>query len=1051
MSSESELDIHVPQPKPAAPPQQPPKLSKKKKRKMEQIRRKSEANARRAGLLRELAEHAVDESTLSMLAGTASGLKKKRFAEREFTLRKAAVGVKDEDVKNLYTRTKELMEKSESNRCLAKRQVQSELDRQTKRPKREAIEPMAREPGEEGAYQAKEPNEEGAAKRSAAVPVEKTPHWSRDPSNFYRRSTLLDLPRTVEMERFRMTLPALDSEMEVVETAFANDVFIVIGSTGCGKSTQVPQFLFESGLTCEESHGLMIAVTQPRRVAALSVARRVAAEMNAPHLVGYQVRFDSSQVKKTTRLKFMTDGILLKEIQSDFLLSKYGCIIVDEAHERTLNTDILLGLLSRAVQVRRNRFERGEADLPPLKLCIMSATLRLCDFTENKNLFLSPPPVISIGAKTHPVTVHWNKTTAGDFIAEAKSKVMKIHQKLPAGSILVFMTGQREVHQLVKAIRSSDEVFVDEGTDHDDSDCEDDADEEEFDSLVQRVQMEAQKVEPEPTADEADGTRVAPSDEEEMQVGLLQTADEPSPSGQTVLDLSVEELAEKLGFNRGGALQEKRQHWHGMDRRGKLRVVPLYASMPHQSQLEAFRPPAADERVVVVATNVAETSVTIPNVRYVVDSGREKQRKFRPGSGVSYFETCFVSKANADQRAGRCGRVGPGHCFRLYSSAVYKDIFQPFPPVPLMETPLDGVLLFLSSLNIPNVSLFPFPSPPPYSRMKAARELLETLGALSPPPMDPQKRKAEMVRAQPLGLAAALPKEGVAGRITDVGMVMSQFPVAPRYARMLLQVLATSEADLSGKSSSVPSWCFAEKESVDRHEYIGLGCMLIAFLTLGSVVFDQTQPIPRKADNVEVPAWTEFSSDLDGLLWIAVYFARAPDRTRFAMQNVLSHKQCTEGLALASQLYLLSLRLLPQIGTATDSSLSKSAVLSSLRLHSNGADVEGLRLRAPGLSQRKALHSKSNLGLVNQTASFTASSITWHSDSTPQMDPCLEARTRPQSCAPASMRYSTLSPTWPALHPARVLWPITAWWAPGIAGTCFERFSLCWTSRSWRP
>ena len=949
MSSESELDIHVPQPKPAAAPEPPPKLSKKKKRKVEQIRRKSEANARRADLLQELAEHAVDGDTLSMLAGTASGLKKKRFAEREFTLRKAAVGVKDEDVKNLYTRTKELMEKSESNRRLAKRQVQSELDRGP--AKKRVVESTAVEPvtSQEAAYQAKRP-------AAALEPEEEAPRWSRDPSSFYRRSALLDLPRTVEMERFRMTLPAFDSEMEVVETAFANDVFIVIGSTGCGKSTQVPQFLFESGLTCEESHGLMIAVTQPRRVAALSVARRVAAEMNAPHLVGYQVRFDSSHVKKTTRLKFMTDGILLKEIQSDFLLSKYGCIVVDEAHERTLNTDILLGLLSRAVKVRRNRFERGDADLPPLKLCIMSATLRLCDFTENKNLFPSPPPVISIGAKTHPVSVHWNKTTAGDFIAEAKSKVMKIHQKLPAGSILVFMTGQREVHQLVKAIRSSDEIFVDDGTDHDDSDCEDDADGEEFDSLVQRVQVETQTVESEPTAD--DGVRVSPSEEEETCLGLLQTADEPSPSGQTVLDLSVEELAEKLGFNRGGALQQKRQQWHGLDRRGKLRVVPLYASMPHQSQLEAFRPPAADERVVVVATNVAETSVTIPNVRYVVDCGREKQRKFRPGSGVSYFETCFVSKANADQRAGRCGRVGPGHCFRLYSSAVYKDIFQPFPPVPLMETPLDGVLLFLSSLNIPNVALFPFPSPPPYSRMKAARELLETLGALSPPPTDFQKRKAEMARAKPLGLATALPKEGVAGRITDLGMVMSQFPVAPRYARMLLQVLATSETDLSGKSSSVPAWCFAEKESVDRQQYIGLGCMLIAFLTLGSVVFDQTQPIPRRADSVEVPAWTEFSSDLDGLLWIAVHFAQAPDRNRFAAQNVLSHKQCTEGLALASQLYLLSLRLLPQMGTATDSSLSQSAVLSSLRSHSNGADVEGLRLLAPGLSQRKALHSE---------------------------------------------------------------------------------------------
>ncbi|GLI67100.1 hypothetical protein VaNZ11_011305, partial [Volvox africanus] len=280
---------------------------------------------------------------------------------------------------------------------------------------------------------------------------------------------VVHVTRPAAIAEARMGLPISGMEADIMEAVFAHDVVVLAGETGCGKTTQVPQFLLEAGYGCRDfpERAGTVGITQPRRVAAVSTAERVAEELGCGigEMVGYQVRYDRA-VGAATRLKFMTDGILLRELQMDFLLSGYSVIIVDEAHERALNTDLLLGMLSRVVPMRRRMWrERQEAvargerpvgpPVYPLKLIIMSATLRTSDFTENKRLFATPPPVINVPARQYPVTVHFSRRTEMvDYVSAAFRKVTRIHAELPPGGILIFLTGQREVNQLCKKLKS---------------------------------------------------------------------------------------------------------------------------------------------------------------------------------------------------------------------------------------------------------------------------------------------------------------------------------------------------------------------------------------------------------------------------------------------------------------------------------------------------------------------------------------------------------------------------------------------------------------------
>uniref|UniRef100_A0A182SKM9 RNA helicase n=1 Tax=Anopheles maculatus TaxID=74869 RepID=A0A182SKM9_9DIPT len=253
----------------------------------------------------------------------------------------------------------------------------------------------------------------------------------------------IHVDRDPKIQADRLKLPILGEEQVIMETISENKITILAGETGSGKTTQIPQFLYEAGYA---ERGL-IGITEPRRVAAVSMSKRVAMEMNlSTDVVSYLIRYEGN-VTDQTKIKFMTDGVLLKEIEVDFLLNKYSCIILDEAHERSVYTDILMGLLSRIVRLREKRGNN------PLRVIIMSATLRVQDFTENKKLFLDTPPVISIDSRQFPVTVHFNKTTPEDYLREAFLKTVKIHTKLPDGGILVFLTGQKEVNTMVRKLR----------------------------------------------------------------------------------------------------------------------------------------------------------------------------------------------------------------------------------------------------------------------------------------------------------------------------------------------------------------------------------------------------------------------------------------------------------------------------------------------------------------------------------------------------------------------------------------------------------------------
>uniref|UniRef100_A0A2K5WJZ6 DEAH-box helicase 37 n=1 Tax=Macaca fascicularis TaxID=9541 RepID=A0A2K5WJZ6_MACFA len=537
------------------------------------------------------------------------------------------------------------------------------------------------------------------------------------PRALAKPAVFIPVNRSLEMQEERLKLPILSEEQVIMEAVAEHPIVIVCGETGSGKTTQVPQFLYEAGYSSEDS---IIGVTEPRRVAAVAMSQRVAKEMNlSQRVVSYQIRYEGN-VTEETRIKFMTDGVLLKEIQKDFLLLRYKVVIIDEAHERSVYTDILIGLLSRIVTLRAKR------NLP-LKLLIMSATLRVEDFTQNPRLFAKPPPVIKVESRQFPVTVHFNKRTPlEDYSGECFRKICKIHRMLPAGGILVFLTGQAEVHALCRRLRKAFPPSRARPQEKDDDQKDSAQEMRKFKKSRARAKKARTEVLPQINLDhysvlpagEGDEDREAEVDEEE---GALDSD----------LDLDLGD-----GGQDGGV----------------------------------FKPPPEGTRLCVVATNVAETSLTIPGIKYVVDCGKVKKRYYDRVTGVSSFRVTWVSQASADQRAGRAGRTEPGHCYRLYSSAVFGD-FEQFPPPEITRRPVEDLILQMKALNIEKVINFPFPTPPSVEALLAAEELLIALGALQPP------QKAERVKQ--------LQKNRLSCPITALGRTMATFPVAPRYAKML--------------------------------------------------------------------------------------------------------------------------------------------------------------------------------------------------------------------------------------------------------------------------
>lgn len=495
-----------------------------------------------------------------------------------------------------------------------------------------------------------------------------------------------------------------------------NTVILVTAETGSGKSTQIPVYVLEhigrplarraswgqpgnkhnfsstsssSTYTYNESssaHGndqlVRIAVTQPRRVAAITLAQRVAVEnrVRCGQRIGYRVRFQDCTSPTETQLIYLTDGMLLREAMIDPTLSAYSVVFLDECHERSLPTDILIGVVQRARRAR----SQSTQNLPPLQVVLMSATLELETF---RNYFGTDQiRTIHIPGRTFPVQVLYTTQPMDDYVEAALSTIVQIHENEEAGDILVFLAGQDEIESL---------------------------------TLLLQQYLQA-----------------AADDEQHIQ----------QQRNQWVGD-------------RVEVWQPRSQH-HSVSNRDLVNGVllcPLYAALPPEAQMVAFEDkPLNCTRKIVLATNIAETSVTIPDVRYVVDTGKCKSRQTTT-TGMECLVVENVSQAAAAQRAGRAGRVQAGLCFRLYTESALEAL-PPSTPPEIVRVNLAQVVLQLKGMGITDPTTFEFVTPPERSSLIRATKLLYALSALD--------EKMEL---------------------TTYGTKLAKLPLDPTFGHLLLQ------------------------------------------------------------------------------------------------------------------------------------------------------------------------------------------------------------------------------------------------------------------------
>ena len=553
----------------------------------------------------------------------------------------------------------------------------------------------------------------------------------------------------------------VSARREEIATAIAeHQVVIVAGETGSGKTTQLPKICLELGRGVTG----MIGHTQPRRIAARSVAERIASELGTPigrdGVVGYQVRF-TEEVGENTLVKLMTDGILLAEIQSDPQLRRYDTIIVDEAHERSLNIDFILGYLARLLPQR-----------PDLKVIITSATIDSERFAEHFGReqigdrgrpFTVPAPVIEVSGRTYPVEVRYRPLAPDDAPpasddAGGEPAKPTAAQPGPAGP------GELSEAEL-EALTSPDPAV----------------------RAAARARREAIRSGAGPTAltprnqgargkgRGRGGSTTAESGEPKDQVtGILDAVDEllGEPSGDILIFLAGERdirdteaaLIDHLGA---------RYTPDGRSRTpGAIEVVPLYSRLSAAEQHRVFE--AHQVRRIVLATNVAETSLTVPGIRYVVDPGLARISRYSNRTKVQRLPIEPVSRASANQRAGRCGRVADGIAIRLYSQADFEARPEYTEPE-ILRTSLASVILQMAALGLGAVEDFPFLDAPDSRQVRSGLQLLTEIGAI-----------------EPAGAASArsddAPDRGRRGpRLTEIGRRLARLPIDPRLGRMLLE------------------------------------------------------------------------------------------------------------------------------------------------------------------------------------------------------------------------------------------------------------------------
>jgi ATP-dependent RNA helicase DHX37/DHR1 len=660
--------------------------------------------------------------------------------------------------------------------------------------------------------------------------------------NSSRKAFSVQVERSSEIQAARLALPVVAEEQKIMEAIFHHSSVVIWGATGSGKTTQVPQFLFEAGFGNPQSPNPgIIGVTQPRRVAAVSMAKRVSDELGgASNKVSYQIRFDSS-VGDGTAIKFMTDGILLREIAHDFVLSKYSAVIIDEAHERTVNTDILIGMITRIIDLRESMSKEG-GKVKPLKLIIMSATLRIADFMDNPNLFRhGAPPLLQAEGRQHPVTVHFARRTQRDYLDEAFRKISKGHKKLPPGGMLVFLTGQNEITSLAKKLR---DTFSDTQGDQ---------------VFNYKTRFPATE---------------APLETEDLDIGnenMHRDLDEYESSGD---DNEFEEGDEKA-FDVGEVPSTL----------SRVRVLPLYSQLQIKDQLRVFEPAPENCRVIVLATNVAETSLTIPGIRYVFDCGRAKDKKYDQTTGVQSFQVGWISKASASQRAGRAGRTGPGHCYRLYSSAVYERDFTEHAEPEILKIPVEGVVLQLKSMDLQHVVNFPFPTPPDRQSLYRAEKLLQYLGAVS-----------------------------ADGKITPIGRELSSYPLSPRLSKMLF--IGHQHECMPYTIALVSALAVRELFIPENQADLSTsGNGPEAPYTNADRLADEAREKRKKEYHIAQRQFSKYSSTSDALKLLSAVcaYAFASEPSSFCTQMFLNHKALEEASSLRKQLSTIVLTNHPMI------------------------------------------------------------------------------------------------------------------------------------------
>ncbi|XP_061458839.1 probable ATP-dependent RNA helicase DHX37 isoform X2 [Rhineura floridana] len=666
-------------------------LSKKQKKILHKVLEQKAKKKKRADLLRKLSDVQASEAEMKLLYPTSKIGTGKRMYQPKRAVQEVTA-----------SRPEKIRSVGGANRKRCRLELEAESEEEAESSTEEEEEKETEEQTEKAVP------EVPSTKVPLKMPADAVTSPPRKPKQHFlapkpssEPAVFIAVDRSPEIQEARLQLPILAEEQVVMEAINENPVVILCGETGSGKTTQVPQFLYEAGYA---SSGSIIGITEPRRVAAVSMSQRVAKEMNlSDRVISYQIRYEGN-VTDDTKIKFMTDGVLLKEIQKDFLLSKYRVVILDEAHERSVYTDILIGLLSRIVPLRA---KKGL----PLKLIIMSATLRVEDFTTNKKLFASPPTVIQVDARQFPVAVHFNKRTPlNDYNGECFRKICKIHRMLPSGGILVFLTGQAEVHSLCRRLRKSFPFHRYVPQDGEDKDSVEE---------IRRFKKSKQKKNVALPKIDLDNYSVMPVDEGDEDRDAGADEDEDADVAGSDLDLDWGDDCLEEGEKPDSSLP--------------LYVLPLYSLLAQEKQAKVFMPPPPGTRLCVVATNVAETSLTIPGIKYVIDCGKVKKRFYDKVTGVSSFKVTWTSQASANQRAGRAGRTEPGHCYRLYSSAVFSD-FEQFTSPEITRRPVEDLILQMKALNIEKVINFPFPTPPPTDALVAAEELLIALGALQEPP-----------------------------------------------------------------------------------------------------------------------------------------------------------------------------------------------------------------------------------------------------------------------------------------------------------------------------